>query len=89
MGYGLSEKVFTILSVQLRVEAQLVFRQMRHASLLSTQLEAHLGSGKGTFEKGFSLLVALFYAAQKVFGHKCGDQDWGGNYAQGGQGPQP
>ena len=61
--HRLLEEVFAVFPVQLRVEAQLVFRQVSHAGFLSTQLETHLGAGKGAFEKGFSLLVALFYAA--------------------------
>ena len=67
MGYGLPEEIFAVFPVQLRIKAQFIFRQVRHAGLLTTQLETHFSAGKGLFEEYFSLLVALLYAAQEVF----------------------
>jgi hypothetical protein len=89
VGHGLPEKVFAVFPIQLWVEPKLVFRQVRHASLLSAQLEAHFGTDKGLFEEGFGLLVAVLYAAQEVFRHEGGYRDVGGDYAQAIDAAQP
>src|SRR5690606_19845141 len=69
VGHRLAQEVFMVGPVQGQVEAQLVFRQVRDARLLPTQLEADLGAGEALLEEGFRLLVAGFYAGVNLFGH--------------------
>ena len=68
----LAQEVFLVGPVQLQIEAQLVFRQVRDPRLLPTQLEADLGAGKALLEEGFGLLVAGFDAGVNLFGHRRG-----------------
>jgi len=69
VGHGLLEEVFGVFPVQLWIEAQLVFVQMRDTGFLPAQLEADDGAFEGTFEKGFSELVTIFDAGIELLGH--------------------
>jgi hypothetical protein len=69
VGHGLFEKIFAVFPVQLRIETQQIFVQMRDASFLATQLEADYGAFERSFEKGFSLLETVFDAGIELLGH--------------------
>jgi hypothetical protein len=69
MGHGLAQEVFAVFAVQLRIEAQHVFVQMRDTGLLASQFEADDRAFKRTFEKGFGLLVTGFDAGIEWFEH--------------------
>src|SRR5690606_12447587 len=69
MRHGLAQEVFAVLAVQLRVETQQVFVQMRNASLLAAQLEADHRTFERTFEKFFGLLITDFDTGIELLGH--------------------
>ncbi|MCY1179303.1 hypothetical protein D9M73_196970 [compost metagenome] len=69
VGDGLLEEMLAVLAVQLRVEAQQVFLQVRDPGLLPAQPEVHLRAGEAAFEEAFRLLVAGFDAGVELFGH--------------------
>jgi hypothetical protein len=64
MRHRLAQEVLAILTIQLRVEAQLVLIEVGDTRFLSPKPEAHLGAGKSAFEEVFRLLVAGFDAGQ-------------------------
>jgi hypothetical protein len=69
VGDGLLEEIFGVFTVQLRVEAQQVFVQVRDTGFLPTQLETHHGALERSFEKGFGLLETVFDAVIELLGH--------------------
>jgi hypothetical protein len=69
VGHGLLEEVLAVFLVELRVEAQQVFVQMRDTGFLAPQLEADGGAFEASFEKGFGLQETLFDAGIELLGH--------------------
>jgi hypothetical protein len=69
VGNRLLKKIVAVFSVQLRIEPQHIFMQVRDACLLSAQLEADHRAFEGAFEKVFGLLITDFNAGCDVFGH--------------------
>jgi hypothetical protein len=69
VGDGLLEEIFGVFTVQLRVEAQQVFMQVRDTGFLPTQLEAYHRAFERSFEKGFGLLETVFDAGIELLGH--------------------
>ncbi len=65
----LSEEVFAVFPVQLRIEAQQILVQMRDTGFLASQFETDHRALEGTFEKGFCLLKASFNAVIELLGH--------------------
>ncbi len=69
MGHGLRQKMFAIGPIQRGVKAQLVFLQMRHASFLPAQGQAHHGAGKGAGKVLFGKAIAGFHLLLELFWH--------------------
>ena len=60
VGYGLFEEVVAVFAVQLWIEAQQVFMQVRHTGLLPAQLEADHGALERALEKRFGKVETVF-----------------------------
>jgi hypothetical protein len=69
VGHGLFQEVLAVFLVELRVEAQQVFVQMRDTGFLAPQLEADRGAFEASFEKGFGLQETIFDAGIELLGH--------------------
>ena len=69
VGYGLFEEVVAVFAVQLWIEAQQVFMQVRHTGLLAAQLEADHGALERALEKRFGKVETVFDAGIEQLGH--------------------
>ncbi|RMO84078.1 tRNA 2-thiocytidine biosynthesis protein TtcA [Pseudomonas syringae pv. philadelphi] len=67
--HGLAQEIFGVLFIELRIEAQQVFVQVRDASLLAAQLKTDHRPFERAFEEGFGLLITGFDAGIELFGH--------------------
>ena len=69
VGHGLFEEVVAVFAVQLWIEAQQVFMQVRHTGLLAAQLEADHGALERALEKRFGKVETVFDAGIEQLGH--------------------
>ena len=69
VGHGLFQEMLGVFAVQLWIETQQVFVQMRDTGFLAPQLEADLRAFEASFEKGFGLQETIFDAGIEWLGH--------------------
>jgi hypothetical protein len=69
MSHGLAQEIFAVFAVQLRIEAEQVFMQVRDTGLLAPQFEADDWAFEWAFEEIFGLLVTGFDAGIELLEH--------------------